>query len=111
MVDKRRDKTAEIPASTIAELLASRKRLAPRQETVDFGAGAFDKKAEAEDEQLVARTAPRAPIPREEIMAAVGEHLEPFSPARRLAFLQAFEHRQYARAVALLEEDAKRQPK
>lgn len=111
-MDKRRDKTTEIPAATLAELLASRKRLAPRQDTLDLGAGPLDQRPVVDtDEQYMLRAAPKTPIPREELEAMLGPHLEPFTPARRLAFLQAFEVRSYARAVSALDEDVKRQPK
>ncbi len=112
MVDRRRDKTEQIPASTIAELLASRKKLAPRQETLDLGVAAHDARAALEEtEQPMLRLLSKAPVPREELEAQLGPHLEPFSPARRLAVLQAFEGHGYARGVALLDEDIKRQPK
>jgi hypothetical protein len=112
MVDRRRDKTEQIPASTIAELLASRKKLAPRQETLDLGVAAHDARAALEEtEQPMLRLLSKAPVPREELEAQLGPHLEPFSPGRRLAVLQAFEAHGYARGVALLDEDIKRQPK
>lgn len=112
MVDKRRDKTAEIPPATIAELLASRRRLAPRQETTDLTGAAQDVRAALEEnEQQMLRLVTKAPIPRDELEAQIGPHLEPFSPARRLAVLQAFEVHAYARGIALVEDDVKRQPK
>jgi hypothetical protein len=112
MVDRRRDKTEQIPASTIAELLASRKKLAPRQETTDLTGAARDVRAALEEnEQQMLRMLTKAPVPREELEAQLGPHLEPFSPARRTAVLQAFQVHAYARGIALLDEDVRRQPR
>ncbi len=112
MADRRRDKTAQIPPATIAELLESRKKLARRQDTLDLGVSPPDERPNADvDEPYSLHAAPRGPIPRDELEAMLGPHLEPFAPGKRLSFLQAFEVRAYARGCGVLEEDAKRQPK
>lgn len=114
MVDRRRDKTEQIPASSLAELRASRRRLAPRQDTwesEDLEADLAAAKGSDASEPSALHTPPSGKIPNEEIEEHLGTHLDVFTLERREAFGRAFASRQYARACAGLEEESKRQPK
>ncbi|MBL9022856.1 MAG: PEGA domain-containing protein [Myxococcales bacterium] len=114
MVDRRRDKTEQIPASSLVELRASRRRLAPRQDTwesEDLEADLAAAKGSDASEPSALHTPPSGKIPNEEIEEHLGTHLDVFTVERREAFLRAFAARQYARALAGLEEEGKRQPK
>ncbi len=114
VVDRRRDKTEQIPASSIAELRASRRRLAPRQDTwesEDLEADLAAAKGSDASEPSAVHTPPTGKIPNEEIEEHLGTHLDVFTLDGRQAFLRAFASRQYARALAGLEEESKRQPK
>lgn len=115
MADHRRDQTYQIPASTLAELQASRKKLAPRQDTLEYEQRPTPTSdapaAGAPPESATLHHPPRGKVAPEEVEAQLGLHLDPFAPALRASFCRAFGARAYGRASSLLEDDAKRQPK